>query len=56
MASMTTVYLPQQKHNQEALEEFSGQYPRYGHTAEAEVVENFNLLARLFYYTKKKKQ
>jgi hypothetical protein len=29
----------QQKHNQEALEEFSSQYPQYGHTAEAKVMK-----------------
>jgi hypothetical protein len=35
----TTVSLPQQKQNQEASEEFSGQFPRYGHTAESEAIK-----------------
>lgn len=32
----TPAYLPQQRQNQEALVEFSSQFPRYVHTAEAE--------------------
>jgi hypothetical protein len=32
----TPAYSPQQKQNQEALVEFSSQFPLYVHTAEAE--------------------
>lgn len=37
-SNQTTISLPQQKQNQEALEEFSSQFPRYGHTAESEAM------------------